>query len=179
MWRCHSRPVGSRVTAFAAACAAIACVCPDLHAQSRRALKDLGHFDPPAYTAPLVRPGDPWPVFDDAMHAYVKKQYQACADLLRRAVTAEPEDPAANFFLAASLMMTDDVGEAEDRVGVVLAGGQTAYQRAARYLLAKASIRLGKLAVAERELAIVADGADHFALDAAGLLPRVRALKRP
>jgi predicted Zn-dependent protease len=149
-------------------------------AQSKRALNELGRFEPPAYAAPLIRPGDPWPVFEEAMQAYARKQYQQCADLLRRAVTVEPDDAAANVFLASALMMTDEVGEAEDRAGVAVAAGQTAYERTARFVLAKASIRLGKLDAADRELTTLAAGADHFALEAAGLLPRVRALqKRP
>jgi predicted Zn-dependent protease len=146
--------------------------------QSRRALNDLGRLTPPAYGEPLVRIGDSAPVFDEAMRTYRQKQYVATADLLRRFAAAEPDDPAGNFFLAVSLMMTDEVGEAEDRLGAVLAAGQTPFERAARFVLAKAAIRLNKLDVAERELALLADGADHFALDAAGLLPRVRALKK-
>ena len=147
-------------------------------AQSKRVLNELGRFDPPAYSGALVRQGEAWPVFDDAMRAYARKQYQQCADLLRRAVTVDPEDAAANFFLAAALMMTDEVGEAEDRAGAALAAGQTPYQRAARFVIAKASIRQGKLPAAERELTTLAAGADHFALDAAGLLPRVKALSK-
>ena len=61
---------------------------------------------------------------------------------------------------------------------VALAAGQTPYERTARYVLAKASIRQGKLAAAERELTVLAAGADHFALEAASLLPRVKALTK-
>jgi hypothetical protein len=146
-------------------------------AQPRKALADLGRLTPPPYEAPYLRAGDPWPVFDEAMRAYGRKQYAAAADLLRRAVTAEPDDPAANFFLSATLMMTDEVGEAEDRAGVVLAAGQTPFERAARYVLAKAAIRQGKLDAAERELTVLASGEDRFALEAAGLLPKVRSLR--
>jgi predicted Zn-dependent protease len=147
-------------------------------AQSRRALAQLGQLDPPRYAAPLVRAGDPAPVFEEGIRAYGQKQYQRAADLFRRFVTAEPDDPAANFFLAATLMMVDDVGEAEDRLGVVLAAGETRFERAARFVLAKAAIRQGNLDAADRELSRLADGADHYALDAAGLLPKVRALKK-
>ena len=150
-------------------------------AQSKRALAELGRLTPPAYAAPLVREGDPEgvsPAFGDGMRAYGRKQYAAAADLLRRFVAAEPEDPAGNFFLAASLMMTDEVGEAEDRLGVVIGAGQTPFVRAAHFVMAKAAIRQGKLDVAERELTLLAGGEDHHALDAAGLLPRVRALKK-
>jgi predicted Zn-dependent protease len=151
---------------------------PVAHAQSKRALNELGRFEPPAYSGPLVRQGDAWPVFESAMQAYGRKQYQECADLLRRAVTVEPDDAAANVFLASALMMTDEVGEAEDRATVALAAGQTPYERTARFVLAKASIRQGKLPAAERELTVLAEGADHFALEAAGLLPRVKALTK-
>lgn len=171
-------PRSRRALAASVLISAICVSTLELQAQSARALRDLGRFDPPAYNGTLVRQGDPWPVFESAIETYQRRQYQQCADLLRRAVTAEPDDAAANYFLATCLMMTDEVGEAEDRVGVAIAAGQTAYLRAARFLLAKASIRLGKLDAAERELAALADGADHFALDAAGLLPRVRALRK-
>ncbi len=168
----------TRMVIWMALIAPIVSQAASLHAQSKRALSELGRFEPPPYAPPLVRQGDPWPVFDEAMQAYARKQYQHCADLLRRAVTGEPDDAAANVFLAAALMMTDEVGEAEDRAGVALAAGMTPHERMARFVLAKASIRLGKLDVAERELTILAGGADRFALDAAGLLPRVRALKK-
>ena len=52
------------------------------------------------------------------MKAYESRRFERAADVLRRFVTVEPDDPAGNFFLAVSLMMTDDVGEAEDRLGV-------------------------------------------------------------
>jgi predicted Zn-dependent protease len=159
-------------------CAAVVSLVPAAQAQSKRALNELGHFEPPAYSGPLVRQGEAWPVFESAMQAYGRKQYQQCADLLRRAVTVEPDDAAANVFLASALMMTDEVGEAEDRATVALAAGQTPYQRTARFVLAKASIRQGKLDAAERELTVLAAGADHLALEAAGLLPRVKALAK-
>src|SRR5690349_11539858 len=94
-------------------------------AQARRTLAELGRLDPPAYAAPLVRGGEPSPVFDEGIDAYRKRQYPRAADVFRRFVTVEPDDPAGNFFLAATLMMTDEVGEADDRLGVVLAAGET------------------------------------------------------
>jgi hypothetical protein len=169
-------PRGAAVVGWV--CAAVVSFVPVVQAQSKRALNELGRFEPPAYGGPLVRQGDPWPVFESAMQAYGRKQYQDCADLLRRAVTVEPDDAAANVFLASALMMTDEVGEAEDRATAALAAGQTPYERTARYVLAKASIRQGKLSAAERELTTLATGADHFALEAAGLLPRVKALTK-
>jgi predicted Zn-dependent protease len=159
-------------------CAAVLSLGAAVQGQSKRALNELGRFEPPAYSGPLVRQGDPWPVFEAAMQAYSRKRYQESADLLRRAVTVEPDDAAANLFLASALMMTDEVGEAEDRATVALAAGQTPYERTARYVLAKASIRQGKIAAAERELTTLATGADHLALEAAGLLPRVKALTK-
>jgi predicted Zn-dependent protease len=147
-------------------------------AQSNRVLADLGRIDPPAHTAPLERTGEPSYVFDDAMKAYDSRRYERAADILRRFVTVEPDDPAGNFFLAVSLMMTDEVGEAEDRLNVVVDAGATPFQFPARFVRAKAWIRLGKLDAAEQELQQVAASADPYARNAADLLPRVRAQKK-
>jgi hypothetical protein len=155
--------------------ALVVCTVATTAAQSRRTIAELGRLDPPAYVAPLVRGGDPAPVFDDALLAYRGRRYEAAADLLRRFVTAEPDDPAGNFFLAVSLMMTDEVGEAEDRIGVVLAGGESPFAMAARFVRAKAKIRLRDLAAAERDLSVVAQSGDRYAREAAELAVKVRA----
>jgi predicted Zn-dependent protease len=157
---------------IAAACVAVA------SAQSRRVLAELGKLEPPLHTGPLERTGEPSLVFDDAMKAYDARQYGRAADVLRRFVTVEPEDPAGNFFLAVSLMMTDEVGEAEDRLGVVLGAGRTPFEYPAHFVQAKASIRLGELDAADRELELVAKSTDAYARSAAELLPKVRAQKR-
>jgi len=147
-------------------------------AQSRRVLAELGKVEPPAHAAPLERAGDRSAVFDDAMKAYDGRQYARAADILRRFVTVEPDDPAGNFFLAVSLMMTDEVGEAEDRLGVVIGAGSTTFEYAARFVRAKAWIRLGELDKAEAELELVAKSPDPYARNAGELLPKVRALKK-
>jgi predicted Zn-dependent protease len=146
--------------------------------QSRRALADLGRLDPPAYTAPLVRRGAASEGFDAAMDAYGRRQYERAADLLRRFVAADADDPAANFFLALSLMMTDEVGEAEDRARAVLSAGESSFTLPARFVLAKALIRLGRLADAEHELIIVAGREGPYRAAAGELLPRLRAVKQ-
>lgn len=167
----------SRLTSLLLAAALGLTIVP-ARAQSRRVLADLGRLSPPAYATPLVRSGESAPVFDEAMREYGGKRYARTADLLRPFAAVEPEDPAGNFFLSVSLMMIDEVGEAEERLGHVLAAGETPFERAGRFVLAKAAIRLGDLDAAERELAVLAGGADQFALDAAGLLPKVRAVKK-
>ena len=149
-----------------------------LGGQSRRVLTELGKLDPPAHAAPLARLGEPSSLFDDAMKAYSGRQYERAADILRRFVTVEPEDPAGNFFLAVSLMMTDEVGEAEDRLGVVIGAGITPFEYPARFVRAKALIRLGHLDAADAELERVAKSAGVYARDAADLLPKVRAQKK-
>ncbi len=160
---------------------AIACVAAAgavASAQSRRVLAELGKFDPPAYTAPLERTGEMSPVFDEAMKAYGSRRYERAADVLRRFVTIEPDDAAGNFFLAVSLMMTDDVGEADDRLGAVIVAGPSAFEYPARFVRAKAWIRLGKLDAAEEELERVAQSTDAYARSARDLLPKVRAQKK-
>ena len=147
-------------------------------AQSRRVLADLGRLDPPAYSPPLVRTGEGAPVFDEAIAAYRARKFERTADLLRRFAAVEPDDPAGNFFLAAALMMIDDVGEAEDRLRVVLAAGETPFDAAARFISAKARIRVGDLDSAERELARVEQTSSAYARQAGDLLIKVRAVKK-
>jgi predicted Zn-dependent protease len=153
----------------------VLCVAAVASAQSRRALADLGRLDPPAYAAPLIR-DNAAPVFDEAIEAYGARQYERAANLLRRFVTQEPDDPAGNFFLAASLMMTDEVGEAEDRLGIVLAANAPPFEMPARFVLAKARIRVGDLAGAERQLSTVKQTDNPYARPAAELLEKIRAL---
>lgn len=149
---------------------------PGAAGQSRRTLAELGRIDPPAYAAPLIRSAQPSDVFEDAIAAYGRRQFDRAADLFRRMVAADPDDTAANFFLAASLMMTDDVGEAEDRLAAVLAADASPFTIPARFVLAKALIRLGRLDAAERELVLVAETQGAYARAAAELLPKVRAV---
>jgi predicted Zn-dependent protease len=146
-------------------------------AQSRRTLAALGRFDPPAYAQPLVRSGDPSPVFDDAIAAYGRRQFERAADLLRRMVAADPDDLAANFYLAASLMMTDEVGEAEDRLRAVLSAEPSAFTLPARLVLARALIRQGRLDAADDELSAVARDEGPSARAAGDLLARLRAAR--
>lgn len=176
----RSRPMSMVRRSIIRTCAlvvlSVAAACP-ASAQSRRALAELGRLTPPAYEGSLIRTADAAPVFDEAMRDYRQRAYGRVADRLRRFAAAEPDDPAGNFYLAVSLMMIDEVGEAEDRAAAVVAVGPTPFERPARYVKAKAAIRLGRLDAAEQELSALAEGGDHVALDAAGLLKRVRALK--
>ena len=146
-------------------------------AQSRRVLAELGRLDPPAYTEPLVHAGDPSEVFDAALNAYKARDFTHAAELLRRRVAAEPDDIAANFYLAVSLMMTDEVGEAEDRLRAVVALEASPFTIPARFVLAKALIRVGRLDEAEHELLVVTKRDGSWARSAAELLPRLRAVK--
>jgi predicted Zn-dependent protease len=152
--------------------------CRPAHAQSRRMLAELGRLDPPPYETPLVRSGDASDVFDEAIHAYAARQFDHAAELLRRRVAAEPDDAAANFYLAVSLMMTDEVGEAEDRLRAVLALDASPFTVPAHFVLAKALVRLGRLDPAERELLVVVKKDGPWARSAVELLPRVRAMKK-
>jgi predicted Zn-dependent protease len=166
---------GSGTSKWLATVASVALGTAGLTAQSRKVLTELGRIDPPAYAAPLIRTGDPSPGFDAAMEAYRRRQYGQAVDALRRFVTAEPEDRAANFFLAAALMMTDEVGEAEDRLRAVLADGHSPFEMPAHFVLGKALIRLDRLAEAAQELERVADSRDPLARTAGDLIPKIRA----
>lgn len=167
-WRTDARLVVLVVAAFAARAGAV---------QSQRELTQLGRVDPPAYAAPLVRSADASEVFEAAMAAYGRREFDAAAALLRRVVVAEPDEPAANFFLGVSLMMIDEVGEAEDRLAAVLAMEASPFTAAARFVRAKALIRLGRLDAAERELLVVGKTDSPYSRAAEDLLPKVRAIR--
>ncbi len=168
-WRIESRALSILFVVCGAAHAAVA--------QPRRLLDDLGRVKPPGYAAPLLRTAEPSDVFDEAMAMYKRREFEPAADLLRRVVAVDPDDQAANFFLAVSLMMFDEVGEAEDRLTAVLVAPPSPFTVPAHFVRAKALVRLGRLDIAERELLIVIKSGTEYAQPAADLLPKVRAAK--
>jgi predicted Zn-dependent protease len=146
-------------------------------ARSHDALIAMARVDPPRDAPLAIRTDDVPPFFNEAMAAYSARKYAAAADGLRRVITSEPDDVHANFFLAVSLLMTDDVDEAIDRLRQVIGSGDSPLRRTAGILMAKALIRTGDLNGAERELQEVSDAGGTRATDAANLLRRLRAAR--
>jgi tetratricopeptide (TPR) repeat protein len=117
-------------------------------------LAQLAHFDPPAYTPPVLRGAQDEATrkFRAAMKHYQERHYDLAIPGLRQAAKLDPEDAGTLFFLGVSQLLygqTDD-GIATLRQCVVL--GDTPYLEEAHYYLAKAFLQKNDLAAAEAEL---------------------------
>ena len=111
------------------------------------------------------------------MDAYAAKQFDRAADGLRRVITSDPGNVTANFYLAVSLLMTDDVAEAIDRLHAVIGAGDSPFRQTAGVLLAKALMRTGDLDGATRELESTSRGTGSRAQEANDLLDRLAAVR--
>lgn len=144
---------------------------------SRDALLALARVEPPAFVALTLRSASEPQAFDDAMAAYAAHNYQDAAKDLKSVIAAQPVDVQANFYLAVSLLMTDDVAQAIDRLRVVLGAGDTPFRQTATILLAKARIREGNLDEAERQLEQISSASGARATDARTMLDGLRAAR--
>jgi len=145
---------------------------------SRESLLALTRVEPPAFVPLTLRSADAPQAFDDGMAAYAAQKYQDAAKALERVVAAKPGDVQANFYLAVSLLMTDDVGRAIDRLHVVLDAGDTPFRQTATILLAKGLIREGNLDEAERQLEETSRQSGARAAEARTMLDSLRAARR-
>lgn len=102
-------------------------------------------------------------LFDAAMDAYAKRRYADAAAGLRATLAAGRDSVAAQFFLAASQLLSDQPRDAADGFARVLARGDTPYRAEARYYRAKALLRSGRSSDALEELRRVtrADGVTY------------------
>ena len=143
----------------------------------RDAVQSLARVEPPAYVRPAAR-DERSPIFDEAIAEYAARRYQRAADGLRRVIASDPDDLPATFYLAVSLMMTDEVDEAIECLTRLVSADEVTLRRPASVLLAKAQMRTGALDAAERALDAAVRGASPEAAAAQDLLDRLRAARR-
>lgn len=91
-------------------------------------------------------------LFAAAMAAYAAERYSEAAPALRAALRAGVDSAPAEFFLAASVLMSGDAKEAETGFGRVIALGDTPYRPEAHFYRAKALLRLGRSTEAVTDL---------------------------
>jgi anti-sigma factor RsiW len=163
------RPVavwGGLGLAVAAGLAAILLLAPHRPAPELVRLGDV--LEPPVYLGIPVRaaPARGDSIFEAAMAAYAARQYDAAAAGLGAALAAGVDSVPAEFFRAASLLMTKRNEDAAAGFTRVIALGESPYLPESRYYLAKALLRRGlareavrrlhEIGVANRELHILA-----------------------
>ena len=105
-----------------------------------------GVLEPPAYLGVDVRgtPGTADSIFELAMNKYAARDYTAAAAGLRAALAAGQDSVPTEFFLGASLLMSNDAQGAAAAFGRVVAKGDTPYLDEAQLYNAKALLRLGR-----------------------------------
>ena len=111
------------------------------------ALTSLGSvLEPPVYLGVAVRgtPGRGDSIFDDAMKKYAARNYPDAAVGLRAALAAGQDSVPVEFFLAASLLMSNDSRMAAETFERVATHGDTPYRDEALLYEAKALLRLGR-----------------------------------
>ena len=105
-----------------------------------------GVLESPVYLGFSVRgaPGRADSIFDRAMTAYAARHYAEAAAGLRTALAAGQDSVLTEFFLGASLLLSDDARGAAATLGRVVAKGDTPYRDEAQLYQAKALLRLGR-----------------------------------
>ena len=91
-------------------------------------------------------------LFGKAMAAYAAERYAEAAPVLHAALRAGVDSAPAEFFLAASVLMSGDAEAAATGFGRVIALGDTPYRPEAHFYRAKALLRLGRIAEALADL---------------------------
>lgn len=145
-----------RIGVAVAAAAGLAAVLLLPRGEPPSSLRRLGDLTvAPIYLGIPVRAGAPLPgdsIFDRAMAAYRDEYYGQAVVALRAALDAGVEAAPAEFFLAASQLMTGRPEPSVEGFGRVIALGATPYLAEAHYYRAKALLRLGRAADALRDL---------------------------
>jgi tetratricopeptide (TPR) repeat protein len=142
------------------------------------ALSVLARVEPPLYVPLALRGGrdEAAEAFDAAMRLYAAGDYAGAIPGLRAAADLNPEAPRTLFFLAACLLLTGDTGGAAEGFERAIALGDSPYLEDARFYLAKARLRQGRVTAAREELRQVASLRGRLEQDARRLLGQLDAL---
>ena len=116
----------------------------------------LARFDPPAYLpAPQAKSGKQR-AFQGAIERYTKGDYAGAMAGLRATAAAQPDLPAARFYLGICFLLTNDTPAGIRELSTVAAAASS-YQERARFYLAKAYLgQLDPMAAREQLQAMIA-----------------------
>ncbi|HYL35811.1 MAG TPA: tetratricopeptide repeat protein [Bryobacteraceae bacterium] len=115
----------------------------------------LAHFDPPLYS-PAETNSSKGRAFQRAMERYTKGDYAGAIAGLRTAAAAQPDPPAARFYLGICFLLTNQNPSGIHELSAVAAAA-SAHQERARFYLAKAYLgQLDPTAAREQLQAVIA-----------------------
>ena len=114
----------------------------------------LTQVQPPPFEPKSLRSGggESESLFRKAMTAYQEGQFREAIPGLEAAVELDPDLTPARFYLGASYLLTGDARKAADCLSVVLETEDSPYREWALWLRSKASLGLGDVAAARRDL---------------------------
>jgi hypothetical protein len=110
------------------------------------------------------------------MSRYGEGRYDEAANGLRSLTVRSPRLGHAQFFLGISELMTGNAPGARAALQRAAASGEQPYADESHFYLAKAALRAGNIAEAERELKIAVNREAGPAGEAARLLKELRSL---
>ena len=117
----------------------------------------LARIEPPEYLPP---PAGSMPVsreFRAAMEPYGHGDYALAVSGLRSVTEKQPQFVEARFYLAISLLLSNDRSAGIQELQTVIAAGATPYLEPARFFLAKALLGDHNISGADQQLRIVAE----------------------
>lgn len=115
--------------------------------------------------------------FDEAMREYQGERYDDAARRLRQLIRVDGQNPPAEFFLGASLLMIGDDDAAAESFGRVIALGDTPYLSEAHFYRAKALLRRGETDAALADLRAVNGRSEVVAAQARALADSISRLR--
>lgn len=142
-------------------------------------LSELAVFQPPPYAPATLRGSadEATKRFQAAMQHYAKGDNRAAIPGLLSAAALDPKAPNVQFFLGICYLATEQDDAGVERLRKTISLGETLYLEGARFYLAKAYLRQGKLNAAEEELKETVKLKGDFAPAAQELLRKVQVVQ--
>ena len=130
----------------------------------------LAKFDPPAYVAERGAPK----AFQAAMAHYTMQDYAGAATALRAVSDAQPDFPAAQFYLGITLLLGGDRISGIQELRDLTMAGDGPYLERARFYLAKGLIAEHDVKRAQEQLKELVEQHGHMEKQATVLLGQIR-----
>jgi tetratricopeptide repeat protein len=130
-----------------------------------------------ARTGHVQSPGEQRAKFENAMRAYVDRNYDEAVDLLQRVLETEPSAADANFYYGVTLLLKGRPDQAFEPLKTAAADKRSRWAQPAHFYLAKAYLQTRDLASAEMELKAAAAITGNLTASARADLASLQALR--